>query len=216
MEEVLQVQGTTSNVTGSLDAVKSNEDTIVALFGVPLSSIEDVDTLTRKIEACDYDEIKKGMTSVEWKAAMGAIEADRLILVMSRLQLVQRPIHVRLLGLFTLLMQEKLAGSRPIVDATAGISMAGFQQSGSKFGHVNEATIIQSISIQPNPYVGVAGVSISGPSKPKVNFLSLFSENLCNGVEFSIPRKVVEMVSTRFDNTLYGYFIGKRVAFPVV
>nr|GEW34687.1 zinc knuckle CX2CX4HX4C [Tanacetum cinerariifolium] len=28
--------------------------------------------------------------------------------------------------------------------------------------------------------------------------------------------QVVETASTRFDNTLYGYFIGKRIAFPVV
>nr|GEX56366.1 copia protein [Tanacetum cinerariifolium] len=54
----------------------SNENTIVALFGVPLSSIEDLDVLTRKIKACDYDEIKKGISSVEWKAAMGVIEAE--------------------------------------------------------------------------------------------------------------------------------------------
>ncbi|GJU63196.1 zinc knuckle CX2CX4HX4C containing protein [Tanacetum coccineum] len=54
------------------------------------------------------------------------------------------------------------------------------------------------------------------PSKPKANFRSLCLENLCDGAKFSIPRKVVETVSTRFDNTLYGYFIGKRIAFPVV
>ncbi|GJX76687.1 zinc knuckle CX2CX4HX4C containing protein [Tanacetum coccineum] len=37
-----------------------------------------------------------------------------------------------------------------------------------------------------------------------------------DGVNISIPRKVVEKVSTRFEHTLYGYFIGKRMAFPVV
>ncbi|GKE29236.1 zinc knuckle CX2CX4HX4C containing protein [Tanacetum coccineum] len=31
-----------------------------------------------------------------------------------------------------------------------------------------------------------------------------------------IPIKAVEEVSSRFANTLYGYFIGKRLAFPVV
>ncbi|GJU33083.1 zinc knuckle CX2CX4HX4C containing protein [Tanacetum coccineum] len=36
------------------------------------------------------------------------------------------------------------------------------------------------------------------------------------GTNVSIPRKVVETVSTRFANTLYGYFIGKHIAFPVV
>ncbi|GKF72605.1 hypothetical protein Tco_0208719 [Tanacetum coccineum] len=88
MEEVLGHE-TTSNVTGSLNADKateslrkyigsnlSNEDIVVALFGVPLSSIEDLDVLTRKIEADDYDELKKGMTSVEWDATMVAIVAE--------------------------------------------------------------------------------------------------------------------------------------------
>nr|GEV82194.1 zinc knuckle CX2CX4HX4C [Tanacetum cinerariifolium] len=48
MEEVLHIHETTSNVTGSFDADKatqSNENTIVALFGVPLSSIEELDAI---------------------------------------------------------------------------------------------------------------------------------------------------------------------------
>ncbi|GKB28935.1 zinc knuckle CX2CX4HX4C containing protein, partial [Tanacetum coccineum] len=78
--------------------------------------------------------------------------------------------------------------------------------------------IIQSVYIhkQPSSYVGAVGGSKLEPSKLKANFRSLCSENLCDGAKFSIPRKVVETVSTRFDNTLYGYFIGKRIAFLVV
>ena len=37
-----------------------------------------------------------------------------------------------------------------------------------------------------------------------------------NDVDLSVPMKVVEEVNSRFDNTLYGYFLGKRIAFPVV
>nr|GEV45952.1 hypothetical protein [Tanacetum cinerariifolium] len=50
--------------------------------------------------------------------------------------------------------------------------------------------IVQSVFIheQPSSYVGATG----GPSK------------------------VIETISTRLDNTLYGYFIGKRIAFSVV
>ncbi|GKB14373.1 zinc knuckle CX2CX4HX4C containing protein, partial [Tanacetum coccineum] len=79
-------------------------------------------------------------------------------------------------------------------------------------------SIVQSLYIhkQPSSYVGAAGGSKTEPSKLKANFCSLCLENLCDGAKFSIPRKVVETVSTRFDNTLYGYFIGKRIAFPVV
>ncbi|GJW25290.1 hypothetical protein Tco_0039101 [Tanacetum coccineum] len=83
------VHETTSDVTSSFDADKSthsleknmvsnvpNVNTIVALFVVPLLSIEDLDVLTRKIKAGDYDEIKNGMTSVEWKASIEAIEVE--------------------------------------------------------------------------------------------------------------------------------------------
>ncbi|GJR35670.1 zinc knuckle CX2CX4HX4C containing protein [Tanacetum coccineum] len=43
-----------------------------------------------------------------------------------------------------------------------------------------------------------------------------YADPVFYGVNISIPRKVVEKVSTRFEHTLYGYFIGKRMAFPVV
>ncbi|GJV06150.1 retrotransposon protein, putative, ty1-copia subclass [Tanacetum coccineum] len=78
--------------------------------------------------------------------------------------------------------------------------------------------IVQYVFIHDKPpsYVGAAAGSKSEPSKCKANFRSLFSKDICEGAKFSIPRKVVETVSTRFDNTLYGYFIGKGIAFPVV
>ncbi|GJV75158.1 hypothetical protein Tco_1506742 [Tanacetum coccineum] len=60
-----------------------------------------------------------------------------------------------------------------------------------KISHVDEATIVYLVSIQPmaNSYVGDAGVSILDPSKPKENFQFLPSENICDGVQFSIPCK---------------------------
>nr|GEX52137.1 copia protein [Tanacetum cinerariifolium] len=84
--------------------------------------------------------------------------------------------------------------------------------------HANDSSIVQSVIIQDKPrsYVGVAGVSKPKPSKSKANFQSLSSENFCEGANFSIPRNVVETVSTRFANTLYGYSLGKCIAFPVV
>nr|GEW54210.1 zinc knuckle CX2CX4HX4C [Tanacetum cinerariifolium] len=41
-------------------------------------------------------------------------------------------------------------------------------------------------------------------------------DHVFDGVNISIPRKVVKKVSTRFEHTLYGYFIGKRMAVLVV
>ncbi|GKF03817.1 zinc knuckle CX2CX4HX4C containing protein, partial [Tanacetum coccineum] len=54
--------------------------------------------------------------------------------------------------------------------------------------------------------------------QPKVssNFRTLVADLVFGGVNISIPRKVVKKVSTRFEHALYGYFIGKRMVFPVV
>ncbi|GKA52626.1 zinc knuckle CX2CX4HX4C containing protein [Tanacetum coccineum] len=58
----------------------------------------------------------------------------------------------------------------------------------------------------------------SAKDQPNVtsNFRTLVVDPVFDGVNISIPHKVVEKVSTRFQHTLYGYFIGKRMAFPVV
>ncbi|GJR14695.1 zinc knuckle CX2CX4HX4C containing protein [Tanacetum coccineum] len=60
--------------------------------------------------------------------------------------------------------------------------------------------------------------SASTKELPRVisNFRPLLVDPVFYGVNISIPRKVVENVSTRFEHTLYGYFIGKRMAFSVV
>ncbi|GJR47822.1 hypothetical protein Tco_1315925 [Tanacetum coccineum] len=152
IEDVLHmVHETTSDVTSSFDADKSthsleknmvsnvpNVNTIVALFVVPLLSIEDLDVLTRKIKAGDYDEIKNGMTSVEWKASMEAIEVEWKKFMANMTSITNVPIN---------------EGTGP-----------------------NEDTpIAKSVSV----------------TKP-VSYVSML------------------------ENTLYGYFIGRRIAFPVV
>nr|GFB43337.1 zinc knuckle CX2CX4HX4C [Tanacetum cinerariifolium] len=59
-----------------------------------------------------------------------------------------------------------------------------------------DTPIVQSVDVegQDNTYAGAAGASVN----------------------ISIPRKVVQKVNSGYLNTLYGYFIGKRMAFPVV
>ncbi|GKE29971.1 hypothetical protein Tco_1445355 [Tanacetum coccineum] len=82
---------------------------------------------------------------------------------------------------------------------------------------IMDSPIVQSVLIQSksNSYAIATSASISEQSKGKANFRLLYSDNLCNGVDFTIPKKVVKAVSTRFENKLYGYFIGKRIAFLV-
>nr|GEX96425.1 hypothetical protein [Tanacetum cinerariifolium] len=77
--------------------------------------------------------------------------------------------------------------------------------------------IIQSAFIsKPVSYTRAACASSAVPKKGKANFRPLEYENVCDGVDLTIPIKVVEAVNTRFENTLFGYIIGKRVALPVV
>ncbi|GKE11570.1 zinc knuckle CX2CX4HX4C containing protein [Tanacetum coccineum] len=62
---------------------------------------------------------------------------------------------------------------------------------------------------------GATGASNSKQLKNKVNFHPMVAEKVFDGVHISIPQKVVEKVSGHFENTLYDYFIGKRMALPV-
>ncbi|GJU29762.1 zinc knuckle CX2CX4HX4C containing protein [Tanacetum coccineum] len=72
------------------------------------------------------------------------------------------------------------------------------------------------INTKSTSYAGAAGASAKDQPKVNSNFRPLVVDPVFDGVNISIPRKVVEKVSTRFEHTLYGYFIGKRMAFPVV
>ncbi|GKA57135.1 zinc knuckle CX2CX4HX4C containing protein [Tanacetum coccineum] len=77
--------------------------------------------------------------------------------------------------------------------------------------------INESVDINKSTsYAGVAGGSAKDQPNVNSNFRTLVADPVFDGVNISIPRKVVEKVSTRFEHTLYGYFIGKRMAFPVV
>ncbi|GJY04018.1 putative reverse transcriptase domain-containing protein [Tanacetum coccineum] len=82
----------------------------------------------------------------------------------------------------------------------------------------HDSPIVQSVEINtiPKSYAGAAGAATKDQTNVNSNFRSLVADKVFNGVNISIPRKVVKMVSLRFENTLYGYFIGKRMAFPVV
>ncbi|XP_022007438.1 uncharacterized protein LOC110906644 [Helianthus annuus] len=50
----------------------------------------------------------------------------------------------------------------------------------------------------------------------KVNFRSLASSAIQDGCDVVLPRESVRSVQDKLANTLYGYFLGDRIAFPVV
>ncbi|GJX13358.1 BTB/POZ domain-containing protein POB1-like protein [Tanacetum coccineum] len=66
--------------------------------------------------------------------------------------------------------------------------------------------IVQYVFIneKPSSYVGAALWSKPKASKSKANLRSLFFENVCEGVRFSIPRKVVETYFARNNWGKYG------------
>ncbi|GJY47407.1 hypothetical protein Tco_0436470, partial [Tanacetum coccineum] len=54
------------------------------------------------------------------------------------------------------------------------------------------------------------------PSKKVVRISELRSDEVVEGAVVAIPLSAIEEVSARFENTLYGYFIGNRLAFPLM
>ena len=61
-----------------------------------------------------------------------------------------------------------------------------------------------------------AGATSNEPKKHTSNFRRLECSKKSNCVDLSVPMKVDEEVNTRYENTLYGYFLGQRLAFSVV
>ncbi|XP_022024390.1 uncharacterized protein LOC110924702 [Helianthus annuus] len=50
----------------------------------------------------------------------------------------------------------------------------------------------------------------------KLNFRALASDRIQEGCDVVLPRESVRVVQNKMANTLYGYFLGDRVAYPVV
>ncbi|XP_022040984.1 uncharacterized protein LOC110943550 [Helianthus annuus] len=50
----------------------------------------------------------------------------------------------------------------------------------------------------------------------KLNFRALASESVHEGCDVVLPKESVRVVRDKMANTLYGYFLGDRVAYPVV
>ncbi|GJV42096.1 hypothetical protein Tco_1420536 [Tanacetum coccineum] len=69
---------------------------------------------------------------------------------------------------------------------------------------VNKSSLLFAVVVQDRP------------AKRMVKIKELRNDEKVEGAAVAIPLSVVEEVSARFSNTLYGYFIGKRLAFRLV
>ncbi|GJV54641.1 zinc knuckle CX2CX4HX4C containing protein [Tanacetum coccineum] len=61
-----------------------------------------------------------------------------------------------------------------------------------------------------------ASVLQAKSNKKVVKIQELRNENIVEGAAVAIPFEAMEEVKSRFSNTLYGFFIGKRLVFPLV
>ncbi|XP_022024382.1 uncharacterized protein LOC110924695 [Helianthus annuus] len=53
-------------------------------------------------------------------------------------------------------------------------------------------------------------------TKKEVNFRWMEATETCKDADVVIPREVIRKVQDKFENVLYGYFLGNRLPFPVV
>ena len=67
----------------------------------------------------------------------------------------------------------------------------------------------------PPPPISFATLVKGNQSRKSVNFRPLFTP-AGNGVDVYLSKKSVSAVNDRYNNTVYGFFLGKRVAYPVV
>ncbi|GJV80180.1 probable methyltransferase PMT28 isoform X1 [Tanacetum coccineum] len=70
---------------------------------------------------------------------------------------------------------------------------------------------------EAGPQVTTSFASVLKPNQNKVvQIMELRNDEQVEGAAVTLPLYSIEEVSSRFENTLYGYFVGKRLAFRLV
>ncbi|PWA52145.1 ATPase, F1/V1/A1 complex, alpha/beta subunit, Zinc knuckle CX2CX4HX4C [Artemisia annua] len=112
-------------------------------------------------------------------------------------------------------MDGKLLGSdgKPLMprrSVTLVVAVTSFSHAQPQHVDVSTPNLNQNdTTMKPVSYVNVVNPE---SNKPKGKFRTLEAENTCDGAEISIPRVVVEEISSRVQNSLYGYFLGRRIS----
>ncbi|GJX07701.1 cytokinin dehydrogenase 3-like protein [Tanacetum coccineum] len=103
-------------------------------------------------------------------------------------------------------------------------SMIDMNVEKDKLSSVEDTNVLGSFPPLPTPVTTSAGNApgkssyaiITGkPSGKKVNVRTLFTPG-GNGIDVVVPVDSIRAISERFANTAYGFFLGKKVAYPVV
>ncbi|GJZ53862.1 zinc finger, CCHC-type containing protein [Tanacetum coccineum] len=95
-----------------------------------------------------------------------------------------------------------------------------------KLSSLEDTTVLGSFPPLSTPVTTSAGnapgkssyVNVTGePSEKKLNIHTLFTPGgRGNGIDVVVPVESIRAISERFANTAYSFFLGKRVAYPVV
>ncbi|GJX32673.1 hypothetical protein Tco_0242528 [Tanacetum coccineum] len=93
-----------------------------------------------------------------------------------------------------------------------------------KQNSLEDTTVLESFPPLSTPVTTTASnapgkssyANVTGkPSGKKLNFHTLFTPE-GNVIDMVVPVESIRTISERFANTVYGFFLGKRVAYPVV
>ncbi|GJU86857.1 reverse transcriptase domain-containing protein [Tanacetum coccineum] len=163
-----------------------NVEEITKLFGVSLKTPKDIDDFTRDIKSDKHD-LWWELTREKQKDLMGIIK-ELWNACVAEIPSVKNV-------------------NMPSVVSPSEKTMS--PSHGSPILHDVDITKLKSY---------VRAVVTNEKEQPKVisNFCSLVADPVFDGVNIFIPCNMVEKVSLHFEHTLYGYFIGKRMAFLVV
>uniref|UniRef100_A0A251VPE0 RNA-directed DNA polymerase n=1 Tax=Helianthus annuus TaxID=4232 RepID=A0A251VPE0_HELAN len=74
----------------------------------------------------------------------------------------------------------------------------------------------QSAERDPGKFPVSFADTVGGATTRKVNFRNLASPEAHEGCDVVLPKESIRVVKDKLINTLYGYFLGDRVAYPVV
>jgi hypothetical protein len=82
---------------------------------------------------------------------------------------------------------------------------------------LNTTKVIRDTTMDPTGIkTSFAETLIGNTAKTAVNFRSLHAKSLLPGVDVVLSKESVRIIQDRLQYTLYGYFLGDRVAFPVM
>nr|GEU47720.1 retrotransposon protein, putative, unclassified [Tanacetum cinerariifolium] len=148
---------------------------VVATFKVPITTLGDLDVLTKDTEAGRHEELLFRMTNGKRTTVMDALVSMCDLILAKNINADAIPCMVSH-------VDDSITKGALIVDDNLSSKV------------LPNDPIVKSVDIheKPSSYVGVTGGLKPEPSKSKANFQLLFSENSYEGVNDSIPRKVVE------------------------